>query len=140
MALTSRELVHHTLEFKNPPRVPRELWVSLAAQTNHPDTVKTLQQHFSSDFSGVGDYLRKPIRTSGQRQEIGKFVDEWGCIFENIQWGVMGEIKDPLIKNWTADIDRVHIPLEYLTAAGQRGPGRFLLGIRKATRDNPVLR
>jgi uroporphyrinogen-III decarboxylase len=42
-------------------------------------------------------------------------VDEWGSTFHNIQPGVIGEVKDPLIEDWATDVARVHLPREWLT-------------------------
>jgi hypothetical protein len=46
--------------------------------------------------------------------ELGTFIDEWGCSFENIQRGVIGEVKQPLIATWQ-DLDRLREPWEKLS-------------------------
>jgi uroporphyrinogen-III decarboxylase len=46
---------------------------------------------------------------------LGEYTDEWGCSFKNIQAGVIGEVKDALIKNWDTDVHKVHVPREWLT-------------------------
>lgn len=44
----------------------------------------------------------------------GEYVDEWGCVFENRQKGVIGEVKRPVVEDW-ADLSRVHFPKGWLT-------------------------
>ncbi|MCF7816450.1 MAG: hypothetical protein K9M54_01095, partial [Kiritimatiellales bacterium] len=53
-------------------------------------------------------------RTVGGMFEVGTYVDEWGCIFENRQSGIVGEVKTPIVEDWE-DTSRVHVPEEALT-------------------------
>ncbi|MBP9913322.1 MAG: hypothetical protein KBF26_07925, partial [Opitutaceae bacterium] len=46
---------------------------------------------------------------------VGEFTDEWGCTFVNIQRGVIGEVKVPLVRDWAADQGRLHLPWQWLT-------------------------
>ena len=41
---------------------------------------------------------------------IGEYVDEWGCTFVNIQEGVIGEVKQPIVEDWAADRGRIRFP------------------------------
>ncbi len=43
-------------------------------------------------------------------------MDEWGCTFVNIQAGVIGEVKEPLVLDWRTDLRKIHIPVERLAA------------------------
>jgi hypothetical protein len=62
-------------------------------------------------------YAKKPIAV-GNVYEEGEFIDEWGVVFKNIQRGLHGEVKAPIIKaedeDWE-DLSRVHIPEELLS-------------------------
>ncbi len=53
----------------------------------------------------------------GNPYEVGTFVDEWGCMFNNMTKGIIGEVKQPLVtqEDWS-DADRVHIPEEPLVS------------------------
>ena len=44
----------------------------------------------------------------------GVYVDEWGCEFENCQEGVIGEVKRPMVQDWS-DLEKVRPPKERLT-------------------------
>lgn len=115
MASTSRELVLQTLEFRSPARAPRQLWHLPWAEIHHPDELEQIRRDFPSDFDGAPGFLREIPKTSGNITEVGTFVDEWGCEFHNIQRGVIGEVKNPLVRDWTADRGRIHVPREWLT-------------------------
>ena len=55
-----------------------------------------------------------PPKTTGDQCVIGTYIDEWGCTFENRQNGIIGEVKEPLLKQWE-DVDIVKPPREMLT-------------------------
>jgi hypothetical protein len=115
MSLTSRELVHRTLNLESPPRAPRDAWVLPIATLSHPREVAALYEEFPGDFAVVPGHERTPALTRGGMFEEGEYVDEWGCTFVNLQRGIIGEVKDPLVRDWTSDRSRVHLPREWLT-------------------------
>ena len=97
MAQTAREVVTKCLKFEYPDRIPRDIWMLPWAEINHPETVKLLRQRFPSDFSGT-DYRYPPSgKVKGDPYKKGKYVDEWGCVFFNLQDGIMGEVDNPII-------------------------------------------
>lgn len=115
MAATPRELVFQTLNFEGPYRAPRQLWLLPWATKHYPEEVEALRRDFPDDIQGIGGHHRELPRTQGDAHTIGEYVDEWGATFHNIQEGVIGEVKDPLIKDWRTDVAKVHIPRELLT-------------------------
>lgn len=115
MSATSREIVQQTLAFQNPVRAPRHLWLLPWAEERYAEEIQALREEFPGDIHGVGGHHRSLPPTRGHSTEIGEYTDEWGCTFVNIQKGVIGEVKDPLIKDWEADAQRAHIPREWLT-------------------------
>lgn len=114
--MTSKELVYKTLEFDNYERAPRQLWALPWADIYHKDELNRIIEDFPSDFSGADGFLREFPKTYGNPYEIGEYIDEWGCKFVNKQRGVIGEVKEPLIKGeeWE-DRDKLRIPRELLT-------------------------
>jgi uroporphyrinogen decarboxylase len=102
MSMTSRELVVSTLEFQSPPRVPRQLWTLPWAERSHPAELAAIQKKYPDDILRCPAPLKKPLITLGDEHAPGLYVDEWGCRFENKQWGIIGEVKDPLLKDWRA--------------------------------------
>lgn len=110
--LTSRELVLNTLNFKNTEgRVPRQLWVLPWAEINYKKELEKIKADFEWDFDGPESTLSNPPQTFGDPCEIGEYIDEWGCKFTNIHRGIIGEVKEPLVKDddW-GDADKITIP------------------------------
>jgi hypothetical protein len=120
--MTSRELVKKTVEFKNHEGiVPRDLWTLPWAEIYHGEELRQILADYSPDIVQVPDshkrYAKKPIGY-GSVYELGTSMDEWGVIWKNIQRGLVGEVKEPIVppedEDWT-DISRVHFPEELLT-------------------------
>ena len=120
MPSTAREIVTRCLTFDHPERIPRDLWTLPWATARFPDMLRDMQRRFPSDFCGPADVYRPSPRVRGDRYALGRFVDEWGCEFINIQEGVHGEVRNPLvpdIQNWrSVDPPRETLP-EDLSAA-----------------------
>ncbi len=110
MTATSRELVQQTLNFQDPARAPRELWVLPIAPAQHPAAFAELQRDFPNDIVGACGYERERAPVVGDPHGVGQYTDEWGATFINIQPGIIGEVKRPLIENWDDYLQRVHIP------------------------------
>jgi len=115
MSATPREIVRQTLAGENPSRVARDVWILPIASAQHPAEVAALLRDYPPDITSVSAHERTPPPTRGDMFALGEYVDEWGCTFSNIQQGVIGEVKDPLVKDWATDVDRVHFPREWLT-------------------------
>ncbi len=120
--MTSRELVKRTIEFRSPERVPRQLWILPWAERTWPRELAAIKARFPDDIVTAPPFLKEPLRTSGDEYAPGIFVDEWGCRFENRQWGIIGEVKDPVIRTWR-DLDKVRFPRERLTVDRRRVDG-----------------
>jgi len=114
MTKTSRELVRQTLEFDSPARVPRQLWVLPWATSRYADQVAAIQRRYPDDIVSSPVPLKTPLPVKGDRHARGKYVDEWGCTFENVQDGIIGEVKQPLLTDWSR-LELVRLPEERLT-------------------------
>ncbi len=127
-----RECVKRTLAFDDPERVPRQLWVLPWAAKHHGEDLARIQRRFPDDIVHCPGYLRETPPFSGDAHEPGLFTDDWGCTFENLQSGVIGEVKNPQLKDW-ADADAVRVPMERLTLESDkvnefcRSEDRFVL-------------
>ncbi len=130
--MTPRELVVRAVTFASPERVPRQLWLLPWARNEHPDAVARLHADYPDDIVECPSFLRDPLRTRGEPYEMGTYVDEWGCVFESRQRGIIGEVKTPLLPAWK-DWASVRPPVERLTVdtaaadAFARGTDRFVL-------------
>lgn len=115
--MTSRELVNRTLEFRNRDgRVPRQLWTLPWAEIHHPEKLEKLCRDFEWDIVEPPVTYREAPAVQGDPHVPGEYTDEWGCLFQNLQRGVIGEVKQPLVTgpDWE-DVGNVHIPEEWLT-------------------------
>ena len=116
--MTSRELVRSTLEFRNSDhRAPRDLWTLPWADIHHGEALKEIRRRFPNDYCGVPViYKETSVVETGDPYAVGSYVDPWGCPFMNIQAGVIGEVKRPLVTDdeWE-DTSRVVIPEHQLS-------------------------
>lgn len=113
--MTSRDRVLRALEFAGPDRAPRELWTLPWAGIHHPLELAAIQKEFPSDIANAPAEYAEPPFCLGDPYALGTFRDEWGCVFENVHEGAIGEVKKPLVKDWKRDIAKVHFPLEWLS-------------------------
>ena len=119
--MTSRELVYQTLEFRNETtQVPRHLWSLPWAAIHYPEQLQKIRDDFPDDIQqGVHTvYAQHGPATKGVACEIGEYSDEWGCTYVNLQRGIAGEVKEPIVpaedEDWE-DLSRVRIPYEALS-------------------------
>lgn len=115
--MTSRELVLQTLEFQNKTeRIPRHMWTLPWSVTNHGEMVERIHTEYADDIVSAPQILKTPTIAEGDEYKIGQYKDPWGCLFTNIHDGIIGEVKEPIVKEeeWE-DVDNVHIPVEWLT-------------------------
>lgn len=113
MAQTPREIVTRALNFECPERVPRDIWGPPWAKMTYPDAVERLSNRFPSDLQDASDIYRPSSRKRGNAHLVGEYIDEWGCIFENLQDGIIGEVKTPIIED-VNDLSALQAPFEIL--------------------------
>jgi uroporphyrinogen decarboxylase len=121
--MTSRDLVRKSLRFDRPERVPRQAWVLPWAEQQHPNDVARLRSEFPDDIVTAPGLYRAPLPVVGERYTKGLYVDEWGCRFENIHGGVIGIVREPVIRQWS-DLEHFRTPTCSL-AVDRDGVNRF---------------
>jgi uroporphyrinogen decarboxylase len=109
-----RTLVKQTLTFSSPKRIPRDVWFLPWAGIHYPEELTEIRERFPNDLVGAPGFQRALPPTSGDPYGIGTYIDEWGCAFEGVQPGVIGEVKAPLVARWE-DLDKVRPPEELLS-------------------------
>jgi hypothetical protein len=113
MTQTPREIVRRALKFEYPERMPRQTWALPWAYNNYPEVMEWLGKNYPDDITHApGDYRPSP-RVVGDPCEVGTYIDEWGCTFTNVQRGIIGEVKQPLIKE-IEDWEQLEPPYETL--------------------------
>ena len=112
--MTGRERVLRCLEFDGPDRAPRDLWVLPAACIANGDAaIEAFRKRWPTDFVQCGVGRPKGRRSSGDPYQPGRATDEWGCVYENMVPGVMGEVKHPLLDDY-ACLPAIQPPTELL--------------------------
>ncbi|MGD2152382.1 MAG: cobalamin-dependent protein [Gemmatimonadales bacterium] len=112
-ALTSRELVKGALDFQAPARLPRQLWVLPWAAKRYPEELGRIERDFPPDITTIPVFCSEPVPGGGNAHTVGTFVDAWGCTFLNLQEGIIGQVKQPLVTDWS-DTEHVRFPRERL--------------------------
>ncbi|MBT3273717.1 MAG: methyltransferase [Spirochaetales bacterium] len=112
--MTSRERVLRCLEYDLKGRVPRDIWALPWAELYHPEKLKRIRADFPSDFASSPGFYKTEPQTVGDAYALGEFIDEWNCTWVNMQAGLVGEIKDPLIKS-VDDLSSLILPVELLS-------------------------
>ena len=136
--MTPRERVRRALTFQSPDRAPRDLWMLSTIPVWHREELEAVVAKYPMDFaraplawlsqprsapSTVGStestkpsphYATSP---GGPRQPsptfVGRYVDEWGCEWEVLEPGVVGEVIRPRLADW-ADLPAFAPPYELL--------------------------
>ena len=115
--MTSKELVKNTLNGTNPERAPRQVCLIKWAWIHNEKWVKKYLEMYPDDIVLPAVEYEKPFaRMKGDQYETGEYIDAWGSIFTNIQRGVIGEVKTPIIQedDWSDAVKNVHVPEELL--------------------------
>ena len=116
---TSRERVRNALTFSYPDRVPRDVWVLPWAITHYPEAWAEMNARFPSDIATAPNPCKPSPREKGDPYAVGEYTDEWGCVFQSVQAGVIGEVKEPLLDD-LADRESIRPPYEILPDASAR--------------------
>ncbi len=111
--MTSRERVKRALTFSSIDRIPRDLWILPIALKRYDKQIKAILKKFPPDIEKLGYNFFNKNRIKEDPYKIGTYMDEWGCIFKNVQEGIIGEVKEPIITN-LADINKVKPPYKLL--------------------------
>ena len=133
MAQNSREIVNHCLEFDHPERLPRELWALPWATEHLGAAYRELCRRFPGDFGGPPNVFRPSHLVKGDPYSVGAYTDEWGCTFTNIQRGLIGEVRTPLLES-LRDWKAVKPPYEILP----NNPGKARDEVNRACHDSSL--
>jgi len=109
MSTSPKELIRKTLAFASPERIPRQIWILPWAEEQYPDAVSRLRSDFPDDIVDAPAVYKEPLNVVGDRYSPGTYVDEWGCIFDSLQSGIIGIVQKPLISEWK-DLDNFKTP------------------------------
>ena len=118
--MSGRERVKRCVEFNYPDRVPRHTWMLPGAYLgdhHRRPAVEAFRQRWPDDICDavVPQHLAPRGKlVQGDPYEVGQARDSWGCVFENVHAGVHGQVKNPILADWSRLSD-LHVPDELLT-------------------------
>jgi hypothetical protein len=99
--MTGRERVRAALTFQHPDRTPRDLWalpyISLFRQ---PELDEFLAE-FSLDMGGIQLSPGSSADDYARYGQAGSYTDEWGSVWSLAEAGVVGEVKVPVLEQWS---------------------------------------
>jgi uroporphyrinogen decarboxylase len=117
--MTPRERVTKTLKHEPVDRTPRDLWSLPGIGMFRPNELETILAKYPLDFTAPRFRYGPARRAKGQPCEVGQYTDAWGCTWHVAERGVIGEVKEPLLKNWS-DLAHWQPPRELLDEADLR--------------------
>ena len=127
--MDSRERVMAAVKFERPDRIPVDLWTVPAVYLRHGRAVDGLLHQHPTDFA------RRDWDPEGMdgRLRAGRYVDEWGCLWENKAEGYFGMVAKLPLEDYRA-LDSLRPPFEWMEDDVRKGtsehpqPGKFWLG------------
>lgn len=111
--MDGRERVIRTLRFEKPDRAPRHLWYWPGIEMFRKDELDAVQARYPDDICLVDVPYGKSKREKGIPNVVGTYIDPWGCEWIAGESGVIGEVKNPQITDWSK-LDNYSPPYELL--------------------------
>ncbi|MFH1613939.1 MAG: uroporphyrinogen decarboxylase family protein [Planctomycetota bacterium] len=128
--MNSKELVSRTLNFESPQRIPVDVWIHPASRTKYGTRLENLLRDNPIDFARA-DY-NDPFGYDRLFTK-GTFTDPWGCVWNNLCEGIMGEVKhSPLAEarelgNYRAPLALVDEGYENVVQSIKQNSDKFIL-------------
>lgn len=100
--MTSKERVRAAIAFAGPDRAPRDLWMNPYIGLFMRDRADELLSRFPVDFATIGARAAQPgdMDARDKYGAAGTYRDEWGSLWRLGEPGVIGEVKEPAIREW----------------------------------------
>lgn len=114
--MNSRERVIKTLRHEEVDRLPRNLWTLPGVSMFRQKELEEVLQKYPGDFGGPVYRYGAGKRCKGNPCVVGENVDAWGCVWHVGEPGVIGEVKEYILEDWSA-LDTYKLPWELLDEA-----------------------
>ena len=128
--MNSKERVIRTLTFDYPDRIPTNTWTMPSAITKYGKPLTDAIEKYSFDFGGP--HYISHIVDDNRRLEAGIYKDAWGCVWKNLKNGIVGEVKDhPLadyskLKTYKSPKDLLTLGMEKVDSSLLENKDKFL--------------
>lgn len=100
--ISSRDLVRDCLTFQSPARIPRDLWALPGVKTRRLSEYQAVLCEFPPDIAGVSAAYPAALPGIPDDPQPGFYSDPWGSIWQVGEPGVIGEVKQPALSDWSA--------------------------------------
>jgi hypothetical protein len=114
--MNSRERVIHTLVHEEIDRFPRHLWTLPGINMNRNDEYMEVIEKYPPDIIGPDVRYGRGKRCRGKAYEVGQNIDAWGSVWHVAEPGVIGEVKEFPLDDWSR-LDTYQLPWELLLEA-----------------------
>lgn len=98
---TGRERVTAALTFSRPDRAPRDLWALPYISLFRKAELEDLLAEFPSDIGGIQLSPGQSNEDAARYGQAGSYLDEWGSLWQVAEPGVIGEVKAPVLADWS---------------------------------------
>jgi hypothetical protein len=99
--MTGRERVKAALMFSKPDRVPRDLWALPYISLYRDDEFNALVQEYPMDIGASQLSPGWSDDVVALTAKKGHYKDDWGSVWHVGEPGVIGEVKEPVLADWT---------------------------------------
>lgn len=114
--MLSRERVIKTLRQEQVDRFPRHLWNLPGVEMFRKQELNDIRLKYPSDIGSPRYRYGQGKRCRGDVYGGRVYTDAWGCTWRAAESGVVGEVKDNILSNWSA-LDNYNPPWELLEEA-----------------------
>ena len=127
--MTSRERVLRTLEFNSPDRIPVDLWVLPKARIIHGEAFDAVYERHEKDIVSVSGPF--DLSYTPEYYQQGRFTDPWGSVWNNLQVGILGKVKQPVFTDYSR-LEDYEPPIEQFLAEWEAARGSIAAQIAQA--------
>jgi uroporphyrinogen decarboxylase len=114
--MTSRERLIKTLRHEEVDRVPRNMWALPGIGMFRRGEWDEVTARFPGDIGGPAYRYGMGKRCKGDECKVGQYVDAYGAVWHVAEPGIVGEVKEYPLADWSA-LEQYQLPWELLDEA-----------------------
>jgi len=130
--MNSRERVERTLNHQSVDRAPRDLWALPGVTVKRREEYLRLLEKYPLDLQHSASPYGRSRYAKGTVYEDRTYTDEFGTVWEAGEYGVIGEVRHPLLESWSA-LASYRMPTELLDEADFDKVNRSIAGSDRFT-------
>lgn len=134
--MNSKERVIATLEFKNPDKIPVNLWTHGATHLRYGKELDRLIDANELDMVRVFGPMDKSFYP--ELTHVGEVVDFWGSTWRVLQEGMIGEVKIPALDDITK-VREYKVPTDLIESEWKKGADSVDKKIQELRKNNKFI-